>query len=243
MSSRRAADVVVVGAGIVGAAVVWRLAQDDVQVDWVVGGGFAGSASAAAGAMLAVYSEVSAHQDGDVRDLEVSTRRQGRALWDTWLPALAEASGMEVEVSAGIHVVGRGPQDGESMDAIRDAAAAFGGRCDVVAPADVPGCLPDRGWEPHEAVFLADEASLDGGGLLDMLGAANRARPSVTVIHESAATVDRSGVVTTDDGTELVAGAVVLAAGMRTADLLQASGLDALVPTLFAGRGVSIVAR
>ncbi|MEO7429993.1 MAG: FAD-dependent oxidoreductase, partial [Acidimicrobiales bacterium] len=95
----------------------------------------------------------------------------------------------------------------------------------------------------HEAVFLADEASLDGGRLLGMLGAANRARPSVTVIHESAATVDRSGVVTTDHGTELVADAVVLAAGMRTAELLQASGLDALVPTLFAGRGVSIVAR
>lgn len=239
----RTADVIVVGSGIVGAAVVWRLAQEDVQVLWVTGPGPLGSASAAAGAMLAVYSEVTAHQDGGGRDLEVTTRRQGRELWDSWLPAIEDAAGVHLEVIDGIHVVGRGTQDAANLDAIRAAAAAFGGRCAEVAPDDVPGLMPDRGWEPSEAILLADEASLDGGLLLEALHIANRAQPSVTVVPEHAVRVETGGAVTTDTGATLGAPSVVLAAGVQTTELLAASDLSDLLPSMFSGRGVSLLVR
>jgi glycine/D-amino acid oxidase-like deaminating enzyme len=236
-------DVIVVGAGVVGAAVVWRLAQEGLRVLWVTGPGSAGSGSAAAGAMLAVYSEVTAHQDGGVRDLEVTTRRQGRELWDTWLPEVAEVSGEAIDVNAGIHVIARGAQDAANLDAIRAAAASFGGRCEEVAPDDVPGLTPDRGWEPSEAVLLADEASLDGGQLLRALHAANRAQTSVTVVEDHAVRVEVRGAVTTATGAVLSAPSVVLAAGVQTTDLLAASGLDRLLPSLFSGRGVSLLVQ
>jgi glycine oxidase len=237
----RTADVVVVGSGVVGAAVVWRLAQEDLQIEWVTGAGAAGSASAAAGAMLAVYSEVSAHQDGGARDLEVTTRRQGRELWDTWLPAVEDASGVAVDLTRGIHVVGRGAQDATNLEAIRAAALAFGGQCIDVAPDLVPGLTPDRGWEPSEALFLADEATLDGGQLLQALDSANRSLPGVRVVAEHAVHVDPRGIVTTDSGSVLRAPSMVLAAGVQTTELLSASDLDRLLPPLFAGRGISVL--
>lgn len=236
-------DVVVVGSGIVGAAIVWRLAQDGRQVQWVTGPGVLGSASAAAGAMLAVYSEVSAHQDTETREVEVTTRARGRALWDAWLPAITVASGADVELTPGIHVVGRGPGDAASLGAIRSAAFAAGARCERVAPEDVPGLKPDRGWEPAEALFLPDEASLDGGRLLDALHAANRSHGCVTVVPERAVRVDRHGTVTTDAGSVLSASTVVLAVGIDCGELLLASGLGELMPNVFAGRGVSVLAR
>lgn len=236
-------DVIVVGSGIVGAAIVWRLAQDGRRVQWVTGPGVLGSASAAAGAMLAVYSEVSAHQEAETRELEVATRAQGRARWDEWLPAISAASGADVELTPGIHVVGRGPQDAVNLGAIRSAAAAAGARCERVGPEDVPGLKPDRGWESAEALFLPDEASLDGGRLLDALHAANRSCDCVTVVPERAVRVDAHGAVTTDAGSALSASAVVLAAGIDCGDLLLTSGLGELMPSVFAGRGVSVLAR
>jgi glycine/D-amino acid oxidase-like deaminating enzyme len=193
--------------------------------------------------MLAVYSEVTAHQDGGVRDLEVTTRRQGREMWDSWLPAVAAASGAPIDVTLGIHVVGRGTQDAANLEAIRGAAASFGGQCSQVAPDDVPGLTPDRGWEPSEAIFLADEASLDGDQLLQALHAAIRTLPSVLVIDEHAVRVETRGAVVTDSGTSLTASSVVLATGVQTTDLLAASDLDRLLPPLFSGRGVSLLVQ
>ena len=236
-------DVIVVGAGIVGAAVVWRLAQDGVRVHWIVGGGTAGSASLAAGAMLAVHSEVSAHQACEVRDLEVGTRRLGRGLWDVWLPAIEDAAGLEVELNPGVHLIGRGPQDAPNLEAIRASAAASGDRCEPVAVDDVPGLAPDRGWEPAEALHLPDEASLDGGRLLEALAVANASRPTVTVVRERASTIDATGAVRTASGALLRASAVVLAAGVESASLLDGAGLRPLAPPLYAGRGVSLLVR
>lgn len=242
-AARGGPDVIVVGSGIVGSAIVWRLAQDGTRVQWVTGSGVLGSASAAAGAMLAVHSEVSAHQEAATRELEVTTRAQGRALWDLWLPAVAAASGTDVEVTHGVHVVGRGPHDAANLAAIRSTAAAAGAPCESVAPKDVPGLQPDRGWEPAEAVFLPGEASLDGGLLLEALHAANRSRDCVTVVEERAVRAEATGAVTTGAGSVLTASAVVLAAGIDCGDLLLASGLEELMPTVFAGRGVSLLAR
>lgn len=236
-------EVIVVGSGIVGSAIVWRLAQDDTPLQWIMGPGVVGSASAAAGAMLAVHSEVSAHQEVETRDLEVTTRAQGRALWDQWLPAIVEASGVDVELTPGVHVIGRGPQDAANLGAIRAAAAIDGARCESVAPEDVPGLKPDRGWEAAEAIFLPEEASLDGGRLLESLHAANRSHACVTVVEERAVRAAADGSVTTDAGSVISASALILAAGIDCSDLLLASGLGDLMPSVFAGRGVSVLAR
>jgi glycine oxidase len=239
----RTHDVLVLGAGVVGAAITWRLGQDGHDVAWVADRG--GSASAASGAMLAVYSEVGAHQDRTVRDLEVTTRRAGLALWDAWLPELASAGGIEVPVCAGIHVVGRGVTDVRNIEAVRAAATAVGAIATPVDAADVPGHAPDAGAEPAAALYLADEKTVDSATLLAALHAAIASLPAVTVIEGRAAGLmpGEGGVTVTTSAGEVRGHEIVLATGVETSALLTASGLADAMPPLLAGRGVSVVVR
>ncbi|MEP7020148.1 MAG: FAD-dependent oxidoreductase [Pseudonocardiales bacterium] len=228
-------DVAVVGSGIVGATTVWRLARAGHRVSWVTGTA-AHSATTASGAMLSVYSEVSAHQSQDTIDVEVRTRREGRERWQGWLTELG------VSTTPGIHVIARTAPDLASLDAIADAAAAHGGRVETVEPTSVPGLHPDAGFEAVRAIHLPDEASLDSGVLLAALRAAALALPGVVVVPDDAVGVDGDGVRTTVSG-RVSAGQVVLAAGSQTSELLARSGLSGLLPPVLGGRGASVLVQ
>lgn len=229
------ADLAVVGSGIVGAANALRLGRAGHRVAWVTGSDQR-TASAASGAMLAVYSEVSAHQDSGTVEVEVGTRRDGLDRWQPWLEELAVAT------TLGIHVVARNAADLAGLEAIRAAAAKHGGGIEDVDPSVVPGLRPDAGFEPVRAVLLPDEASLDSGALLEALRAATARLGNVEVMADDALTVDAAGVHTRASG--LVACAqVVLATGAHTNELLARSGLAGLLPPLLGGRGVSVLVR
>lgn len=237
------ADVIVVGGGVVGASIAWGLARGAHDVCWLTGGSVAGSATAAAGAMLAVFSEVSAGDDPARQAIEVGARLRGRRLWDEWLPLLGQAAGVDIAVSGGIHVVGRGPGDLATLAAIRAAASAAGAASEVVAPADVPGLHADADARPAEAVHLPAEAAVDIAALLGGLHAAVGSLPNVTVVPERAARICPPGRLVTASGETLGGGDIVLAGGVETTALLADSGLDGAVPALFGGRGVSLVVR
>jgi len=229
------ADLAVVGSGIVGAATALRLGRAGHRVAWVTGSD-PRTASAASGAMLAVYSEVSAHQDSGAVEVEVGTRRDGLDRWRPWLEELAVAT------SAGIHVVARQTADLAGLESIRAAAAKHGGRVEDVEPSLVPGLRPDAGFEPVRALHLADEASLDSGALLEALRAAVARLENVEVIADDASTVDSAGVHTRSSGL-LACAEVVLATGVHTNELLARSALTGLLPPLLGGRGVSVLVR
>ena len=227
------ADLAVVGSGIIGAATALRLGRAGHRVAWVTGSDQR-TASAAAGAMLAVYSEVSAHQDSGTVEVEVGTRRDGLDRWRPWLAELAVAT------APGIHVVARGAADLAGLEAIRAAGLKHGGGVEDVDPVDVPGLRPDAGFEPVRAVLLPDEASLDSGALLAALRAAATRLENVELVADDAVTVDAAGVHTRTAG--LVACAqVVLATGAHTNELLARSGLTGLLPPLLGGRGISVL--
>jgi glycine/D-amino acid oxidase-like deaminating enzyme len=229
------ADLAVVGSGIVGTATVLRLGQAGHRVAWVTGSDQR-TATAASGAMLAVYSEVSAHQDSGTVEVEVGSRREGLFRWQPWLDDLALAT------NAGIHVVARNAADLAGLEAIRGAAAKYGGRYEDVDPATVPGLRPDAGSEPVSAVFLPDEASLDSGSALDALRVATARLGNVEVVADDALQVDAAGVHTRTTGVVSCA-QVVLATGAHTNELLARSGLGGLLPPLLGGRGVSVLVR
>jgi len=227
--------VTVVGSGVIGSAIAWRLARTGQPVTWVTGDNH-GSATLAAGAMLAIYSEVSSHQSDETVELEVTTRRQGRELWTTWLPELG------VPAVSGLFVVGSSANDLAGLAAIRAAASDYGGSAETVEPTDVPGLHADAGHEPVDAVFLPDEATVDTMTLLDAFHDVLVRDPNVTVVTERAVEV-RDGVVTTMSGQKVAADVVVLATGAETNSLLAASGLTELVPPVLGGRGVSMVVQ
>ena len=243
---RAGPDVVVVGGGLIGAAITWRLAHEGHEVSWLVDPAQSGSASAASGAMLAVYSEVSAHEDDAVVGIEVEARSRGLAAWTDWLPDVAAASGRPVAVTQGLYVVAGTGADVAGLAAIRAAAAAHGGTAVSVDPTDVPGLHADAGLEPSQAMYLPGEASVDSAVLLGALTEACRSLPTVLISVDRAVRVEAQGDgsrVTTATGETFDAAQVVLATGVETSALLAGSELDGLLPPMFGGRGVSLLVR
>jgi glycine/D-amino acid oxidase-like deaminating enzyme len=242
-------DIAVVGGGILARAIAHRLAGNDQQVAWIrPTDGLFGEASAAAGAMLGVYSEVSPHDTPDRRLVDLEGRRDARARYSAWLASIEAAGGGRVEVQDGLFVVGNalGEDDEAALDAIADVAAACGQPAEELRGKDVPGYAPQAAARGSRALFLGAEGSVDASALLRALDTALLALGVPT----HAATVTNVNVspsdvrVTLDDGREICAGTVVLATGTGTTFLLRRSGLDtAGLPPVFSGRGVSLTLR
>jgi glycine/D-amino acid oxidase-like deaminating enzyme len=244
-------DALVIGGGIVGSALALRLADAGLLVARIARpADRSGQASRAAGAMLGVFSEVSAEEPPDRVDLDVRERLAARRLYDPWVAGLAERSGAPVAITPGLFVVGNadGEDDEAGLAAIAAAAVAHGSKADVVGWRDVPGLEPERQARPFGVVYLPDEGSVDTGLLLDALEAVLAAHPGVETVADRAVSIAPGPgdqlCVRLSSGGQRTAGQVVLAGGAETSELLRASeGLDAGVPPVLAGRGVSVTLR
>ena len=98
-TSRKNADVVVVGGGVIGLSISYELLQKGVKVITVFPkSGDAESASLAAGAMLGAFGEVTADDVGmDIEEFEFRLAAQRR--YPDWLGGLKETSGREIHQS------------------------------------------------------------------------------------------------------------------------------------------------
>jgi glycine oxidase len=198
-------DVVVVGAGVVGLSVAWRLASDGASVvvcDPCPGEG----ASWAAAGMLAPVAEAESTHPALARLGLASLER-----WPGFAAGLADASGVEVALSAwGTLVVGVDDDDRRAVDDLADLHRQLGltsTRCNgrevhdlepvlhprLRAGLDVPG---DRSVDPRRVV-AALRAALASAG--------------VEVRPVAVEAVMAGGVRTA--GGDLAAGTVVVAAG------------------------------
>ncbi|HEX6420988.1 MAG TPA: glycine oxidase ThiO [Acidimicrobiales bacterium] len=214
-------DVVVVGAGVIGLASAWRLAQGGAAVAVVDPAPGSGASGVAAG-MLAPVTEA--------RLGEEALLRLNRASWARW-PAFAA----EVEAASG-HDVGY-RDDGTLMVALdADDRAALD---DLAARQRAMGLAvrPLRGREARAlepglapgvraGLLAADERSVDPAALVEALVAASAAagvtivRAEVARIRTSPAGDQATGVLAREHPsgaeTSLDAGTVVLAAGARS---------------------------
>jgi glycine/D-amino acid oxidase-like deaminating enzyme len=244
-------DVVVVGGGVVGGAVALGLADAGVAVTLVSPRAAAGrQASRAAGGMLGVFSEVSSHDPPDRRDIEVGERWRARGLYDAWLVRLADGSGLAPVVRPGLFVVANieGEDDEREIAAIADAASGCGCTAHAVPWRDVPGLAPARRSTPLSVLHLPDEGHVDAALVMDALDATLAAHPRVDVVDGRAAALVPAGddglTVRLGGGREWRASQVVVAGGAESTDLLANSeGIDAGLPPILAGRGVSLVVR
>jgi D-hydroxyproline dehydrogenase subunit beta len=217
MSASRHHDVVVIGAGIVGAACCYYLARAGLKVAVIERGSVAaGTTGAGEGNIL-----VSDKEPGPELELAQLSVRLWRRLGGELGP------GAELEPKGGL-VVAAGPEEHRQLGEFAAAQAAAGVEVRTVGPAGL------RDLEPHLADGLA-------GGVLypeDMqvqpmmaaalmlraardLGAELRLREEVTVIETAAGRV--AGVRTSAGS--LPAGFVVNAAGTWAAELAARAGL------------------
>jgi glycine oxidase len=208
-----APTIVIVGAGVIGLAVAWRLAQRGAAVTVLDQGAAGAGASHAAAGMLAICAEA---EPGEEKLIALG--RASQALWPDFAREVEQAAGFAVDLR----------HEGTLVVALTaDDQARLRHRLDFQKSLDLPvewiSGTEARRREPHlapglaGAVFSRDDHQVDNRKLVAALRVAT-AKAGVTIREHHA--VDRILVagsravgVALADGSELQADGVVLAAG------------------------------
>lgn len=216
-------DVVVVGGGVIGLVVAWRLARDGLSVR-LVDAGDPGSASRAAAGMLAPVSEA-AYGEEEL----LALNRAALARFPEVVAEIEADSGLPVGLrGGGTLLIARDGDDWAALSRLSQFRDSLGLPSQRLSSAQRRRCEPFLSAEVRGAVLVPEELSVDNRCYLRSLRAA-AARHHVEVVnavaHGLTWACGRVVGVRTAEG-DLPAGTVVLAAGSRTGDL------DGLPPCL-----------
>jgi glycine oxidase len=255
-------DVTLIGNGAVASALALRFAvsHPELRIALVGPAQRSGSASLAAGAMLNVFAELEA----GALELPLARRRFEAAVAATALwPAHHEQLNARLRttpplaLSLGTHVIASplgGPaasaSDERNLDAIAAYLAEYGQRFREVDPRAIVGLHPTARARPTRALYLEDEGWLSAHHLHRAYDEALAAAPRLTRFDDVAAALAPSGdparpttTVQLRGGAALATRHVVLAAGASTQLLVDQLGLQAKIPRLVHGAGVSLILR
>ncbi|OON82761.1 NAD(P)/FAD-dependent oxidoreductase [Streptomyces tsukubensis] len=243
-------DVAVAGNGVLGLSTALELVRRSPKLRVVVVGpaNRPGSATVAAGAMLNCFAEVTdsvGHHPASLAKFALA--RAALDAWPDWLEGLrdGEAGSGPALVAPGTFVVlgaRATPTATRSFDAVLAALKEHAEPHHEVAAADIPGLRPVPHERPVRALYLEREGAVDARAVLDALAIAGR-RSGITFLDGRAdRLLSANGKVTgvrLADGSELSAGAVVVAAGAASQSLLDQ--LDpGRVPPLLHGTGGAV---
>lgn len=248
-------DVLVVGNGALGLALGYCLARQGLKTTIVGPASRRYSASQAAGAMNGCFGEVtrgllsSAHGRHKL-DLDVAATK----LWDSWCDEISELAGADaaaIRRRSGTTVVlnGMGTEgvDTENFRAIKQSLDEYDQSYQMLEGHEVPWIAAQGSSRPFRGIHIPGEHSVDTPKYLPALELAFRAAGGVTmdgnVRSVTAPRGERAGLATLDDGNQVSAATVVLAAGALSQDLLSEALPDvaAMVPPMLSGYGTSIL--
>ncbi len=211
--ARAAKRIAVVGGGVVGAAIAWRLSERGASVTVIDVGDPASSASHGSHAWLNVSS---------ARDTAyASFRARSLRIWQD----LARLPGCPVTFS-GSFLWSRRYGD---LAAHATWLSNLGWPAEILATTELAKRQPWIAKAPRAALHLAGEGIADPRGIGSWLLAQARAKGASTTCGQVEA-VERG--VRLSDGTQIRADAVVLAAGIATAELAAPLGADLSVERL-----------
>jgi glycine oxidase len=218
------ADVAVVGGGLVGLSVAWRLARAGRRVVVIEAGRLGAGASGAATGMLAAGAE---HEPGGERLMPFA--RESQRLWPAFRDELEAESGLSIDYrSEGTLVVAIGRDEVERLRFRRDLLAREGVAAAWLSGPEVRAREPGLRPTVTAGMFCADDHQVDPARVVAALVAALRAAGGLIVADTPVTGLLRAaGRVA---GVETAAGAVrapvvVLATGAEAAR-------DALAPEL-----------
>ncbi|WP_143267657.1 NAD(P)/FAD-dependent oxidoreductase [Amycolatopsis alba] len=244
MTGRDTADVAVIGTGVVGLAAAHELLSRGLTVT-VIGprpGSAPGQASAAAGAMLSLFSEAGAGQPPDRVELEVSHRLKAFARYPAWLDQLTGLSGQpDVPLTPGTWVAATST-DRDHLATIARAAYTAAHPAEVHDHPVIDGLQPQI--PPAAALWLPSEPSIDITRLLAVLAAVVARHPHARWHTSPATDVDLGAVevrVHCADHQLVTCAQTVLAAGAGIPALLDDRGRELELPPILAGRGASLL--
>jgi glycine oxidase len=211
-SSAPPPDVVVVGAGVIGLGIAWRLAQRGAAVTVFDSAEAGGGASHAAAGMLAACAEAEPGEEALVR-----LGRMSQSLWPAFAAELEATTGMGVDVrQEGTLVLALNADDQGRLRHQLEFQKSLALPLNWISAAEA------RRREPHlgaiaGAVLSPEDHQVDNRKLAAALKAAATCAGAVvqehTAIERILVTGRRASGVRLADGTDVTAGTVVVAAG------------------------------
>jgi glycine oxidase len=222
--------VIVIGGGVIGLAVAWRLAQRGAQVLLLERGDPGRGTSHVAAGMLAPVSEAQPREEPLLR-LGIASARS----YPGFAAALEEASGSDPGyLRCGTLIAARDRDEAEALERERTIRKAFGLAVRSLTPSEARRLEPALAPTIRGALEVADDHAIDPRRLTAALAeAARRAgaqiRTGAAVRKVELGADDAFSAVQLSDGERVAGDAVVVAAGVWSAGL---SGLppDVLVP-------------
>jgi glycine oxidase len=202
--SQVAADLVVVGGGLIGLATTIAAAQRGLSVALLAADRPGAASRAGAGLLVPHYSGDGVHA-GVARFMAA-----GRDMYPAYIPWVEELSGLPVAFSrAGAIELARSP---EECAAIHDAASDDATRLSAADVAELePSLAPTTG-----GVLYPRDGAVDNVRLTEALGSIVERLPRVRVVHEAALRIEldsASGAAIGVSGTRVKGAHIVLAAG------------------------------
>lgn len=248
----RTYDVVIVGNGMLGCATALELvrAEHGLRVAVVGPAGRPGGASAAAGAMLNCFGEVTHRTlSSSPGKAKLETAVQALDAWPSWLDELnAELpADRRLTIRDGTYVLYNscgGRLDSVNYRAVIDALELYGRKHECLPFGDVPGLDPAINARPLEAVHLPEEGSVDARDVLDRASAV-AGRLGVTFLDDQVVGWRQDGGravgAVLGSGDTLEAGRFLVAAGAHTGSIVEdlEDRAAPMVP-VFSGIGVAV---
>jgi glycine oxidase len=231
-------DVIIVGGGVIGCSIAWRLAQAGLKVTVFERGRVGCEASRAAAGMLSPQGE--SQTAGPFFDLCL----RSRAMYRSFAKELQDASGIDVEYKdeGTLFVVLQG-EDDQAKTRWATWQLEAGLPLEHVSADDIRKIEPAVTESATRAIFLPREHQVENRRLMDALEIAMK-RAGVELIEgaEVTALATEHGKVTgvVSAGKRLNAGVVVVAGGAWSSRLLEPIGLNVKV---IPARGQMIAVR
>ncbi|MEK6323442.1 MAG: glycine oxidase ThiO [Acidobacteriota bacterium] len=219
-----ARDVIVIGGGVIGCSIAWKLAQSGMKVTVMERGRVGCEASRAAAGMLSLQGE--AESAGSFFDLCL----RSRAMYRRFAEEVTEASGIDIEYKdeGTLFIVVEG-QDQAEKTSWASWQLEAGLPLEHLSADEVHKIEPAVTESATRAIFLPQEHQVENRRLMDALEVAIK-RAGVELIEGSEVTAlatDRGKVTGVMCGTERwPADLVVLAAGTWSSQLLEPLGLN-----------------
>jgi glycine oxidase len=245
-------DVIVVGGGAVGQMIAYRLQVSGSAVVLIDSPGTLGMASTAAGAMLGAFGEVVsttfATPQGRARfhlDLQATKR------WPVVMDEIADRTGLPLDRHIMArqtlviqNTIGSSFVDDSNFKAIVAALTEYGGSYSEVDVLETLPLRPHQVARPLRALAIEGETAINPNTWLADLGTAFlQAGGNVAEARVKRVLVDGGKAVGIEDfdGQRWRADNVVLASGVFTQPILEATDDIGTLMPLFAGAGVSTV--
>lgn len=226
-------DIVIIGAGIIGLSLAWRLAQGGARLRVLDAGARAGlkPATHAAAGMLAPSFETAS---GPLADALFEFSRESLALWRGFAAELEDESGVTIDYRAdGVLAVAATQAEVLALSERGASLARAGVRCEHLAPEDIKRREPALRCDLRYGLFASDDGEVDPRRVLTALTTALARRGvrvdsmSVDRINERQGRIEIAGA-----GHVISAPCAILAAGSCAGAIVGAlrSGGPVIVP-------------